>query len=101
MRLGHWLADEHGEHTDLRFFRDRAGHEVDAVLFRGRKPWMAVEVKLDDRPLDAGLRYLVERMEIPWAFQVSLRGRVDRRIAELGSRGVRMTTASRFLANLP
>jgi hypothetical protein len=101
LRLAHWLEDVHGERAELRFFRTPAGDEVDAVLLRNRKPWMAVEVKVDDRPLDRGLRYLVERVRIPWAYQVSLRGRVDRRIADVGSGGVRLVPAARFLANLP
>jgi len=101
LRLVHWLADLHGERAELRFFRDTAGHEVDAVVVRGGKPWMAVEVKSGDAPLDRGLRYLLERVPVPWAFQVALRGRVDR-VQAVGSRGrVRLVPAARFLASLP
>ncbi len=101
LRLVHYLEDAHGERAELRFFRDAAGHEVDAVILRRRRPWMAVEVKLDDRPLDRSLRYLVQRVDIPWAFQVSLHGTVDRRIPDAGRHGVRLVPATRFLANLP
>ncbi len=100
LRLVHWLADVHGEKAELCFFRDAAGHEVDAVVLRRRKPWLAVEVKLDDRPLDRGLRYLVERVGVPWAYQVSLKGTADRFIPDVG-RGVRLLPAARLLANLP
>jgi hypothetical protein len=62
---------------------------------------MAVEVKLEDRPLDPGLRYLLERVAIPHAFQVSVRGKVDRRLPDIGTHGVRMVPAARFLGNLP
>jgi hypothetical protein len=62
---------------------------------------MAVEVKLDDRPIDAGLRYLCERVHMPWAFQVSLRGTTDRRVPGLGKGTVRLVPAARFLAALP
>ena len=99
--LVHHLEDTYGERAELRFFRDAAGHEVDAVILRRRRPWMAVEVKLDDRPLDRGLRYLVERVDIPWAFQVSLNGTADRRIPDVGRHGVRLVPAVRFLTNLP
>jgi len=101
LRLVHWLADVHGEKAELRFFRDAAGHEVDAIVLRRGKPWMAVEVKLSDGPIDRGIRYLVERVPIPWAFQVALRGAVDRRVPVGQGRGVRLVPASRFLANLP
>jgi predicted AAA+ superfamily ATPase len=100
LRLVHWLEDAHGQKAELRFFRDAAGHEVDAVVMRGRRPWLAVEVKLDDGPLDRGLRYLVERVGVPWAFQVAVRGKVDRVVA-LGGRRVRLVPAARFLSNLP
>lgn len=101
LRLVDWLTDVHGEKTELRFFRDAAGREVDAVLLRRGKPWMAVEVKLDDGPLDRGLAYLVERVAVPWAFQVALRGHVDRHVPIGAGGGVRLVPASRFLANLP
>ncbi len=101
LRLVHWLADMHGEKAELRFFRDAAGHEVDAIILRRGKPWMAVEVKLSDGPLDRGIRYLVERVPIPWAFQVALRGTVVRRVPVAKGTGVRLVPASRFLANLP
>lgn len=101
LRLVDWLTDVHGEKAELRFFRDAAGREVDAVLLRRGKPWMAVEVKLDDGPLDRGLAYLLERVAIPWAFQVALRGRIDRYVPVGAGGGVRLVPASRFLANLP
>lgn len=100
-RMVHWLADVHGEKAELRFFRDSVGHEVDALVLRNRKPWMAVEIKLDDQPVDRGLRYLVERLAIPFAFQVSLRGTADRFVPDIGTSGVRLVPAVRFLANLP
>jgi predicted AAA+ superfamily ATPase len=101
LRLVHWLEDVHGERAELRFFRSIAGHEVDAVVLRNRTPWMAVEIKQDDRPLDPGLRYLVERVRVRHAFQVSMQGSVDRRIPDVGAHGVRIVPAARFLANLP
>jgi len=80
---------------------DGAGHEVDAVVLRRGAPWMAVEVELEDRPLDRGLRYLLSRTPIPWAFQVSLKGTRDRRIPGVGQGELRQIPAARFLANLP
>ena len=101
LRLTHFLEDNTGEKVELRYFRDVVGHEVDAVVLRRGKPWFAVEAKLDDRPLDGGLRYLLERVRIPYAFQVSLRGRTDSRVPDVGGSVVRMVPAARFLAHLP
>jgi hypothetical protein len=100
-RLVHWLVDEHGERAELRYFRTTVGHEVDAVIVRKGKPWMAVEVKTRDRPLDTGLRYLLERVRIPHAFQVSLRGTADTRLPDINGCRVRCVPATRLLANLP
>jgi predicted AAA+ superfamily ATPase len=101
LRLTHWLEDVHGEKAELRYFRDVLGHEVDAIVLRKGKPWLAVEIKESDAPLDAGLRYFAERVSVPHVFQVSLRGRVDRMLRDVGKSGVRLVPASRFLASLP
>ena len=101
LRLTHWLVDEHGQKAELRFFRDVHGHEVDAVVLHKGKPWMAVEIKLNDAPLDSGLRYFVERVPVPHVFQVAVRGKSDRYLPGIGASGIRMVPAATFLANLP
>lgn len=101
LRLVHWLEDVHGERAELRYFRDVVGHEVDAVVLRRGKPWIAVEAKLEDRPLDGGLRYLLERTPIPFAFQVSMKGTADKRLPDINGSRVRLLPAARFLASLP
>ena len=101
LRLAHWAADVEGERVELRYFRTRMGHEVDFVLLRGGRPWIAVEAKLAEQPLDPGLRYLLERVAVPFAFQVHLRGGRERRAADVGKSKVRHVSAARFLASLP
>lgn len=101
LRLCHWIEDVHGERAELRYGRDVHGREVDAVVLRDRKPWLAVEVKLDDGPLDPSLRYLLERSAIAHAFQVSLRGTKDVRLPDIGRSQVRLIPAARFLTALP
>ncbi len=101
LKLTHFIEDQLGEPAELRFFRDAAGHEVDAVVLRKRTPWLAVEIKTQDRPLDRGLRYLLDRVPIRWAFQVSLRGDEDRMLPDVGKHGVRLCSAAKFLAHLP
>ncbi|MGB0680591.1 MAG: DUF4143 domain-containing protein [Polyangiales bacterium] len=101
LRLVHWLEDAHGIPAELRFFRSRMGHEVDAVILRKRRPWMAVEVKSSDEGLDRGLRYLVERVAIPHVFQVAIHGKNHRFLPDVGAHGVHLLPVSRLLANLP
>jgi hypothetical protein len=101
LRLVHWARDVEGEKLELRYFRTRMGHEVDFVLLRTGKPWLAIECKLTEQPFDSGLRYLLERVHVPFAFQVHLRGGRERRIVDVGKTRVRHISAARLLANLP
>src|SRR5262249_54992639 len=81
LRLLHWQQDVHGEACDLRFFRHREGKEVDFIFFRKGKPWMAIETKSSETALSPSLSYLLERFEIPLAFQVVANLREDKRVA--------------------
>ena len=101
LRAVHWAADIEGEKIHLRYFRHRAGLEVDFVLLRGRRPWMAVEATLSDSDLASGLRYFVERARLDFAFQVVLRTARERRLPDIGPTRVEVVSAARFLANLP
>lgn len=96
-----WARDVEGERLELRYFRTRMGHEVDFLLLRAGRPWMAIEAKLTEQELDPGLRYLLERSAIPYAFQVYLRGGRERRVADIGKSQVRHVSAARLLASLP
>ena len=101
LRLVDWTRDVEGEKLDLRYFRTRMGHEVDFLLLRRGRPWLAIEVKLTEQEIDAGLRYLLERVAVPHAFQVHLRGGRERRVPDVGTSRVRHVSAARLLASLP
>jgi uncharacterized protein len=101
LRLVHWARDVEGEKLELRYFRTRMGHEVDFVLMRGAKPWIAIEVKLAEQGFDPSLRYLLERVHVPFAFQVHLRGGRERRIENVGRTRVRHVSAAPLRAHLP
>jgi uncharacterized protein len=101
LRLVHWMRDVEGEKVELRYFRTRMGHEVDFVALRAGKPWFAIEVKLVEQALDAGLRYLLERVDVPFAMQVFLRGGRERRVEDVRRSRVRHVSAARLLANPP
>lgn len=100
LRLVHWFEDVEGEKWELRYFRDVVGHEVDFILLKKGKPLCALEVKTDDRPLDPSLKYLLERVKIPFAYQLSLRGKKDWEPPSINGCKVRITSAARFLCHL-
>jgi hypothetical protein len=95
------MQDVEGIPSELRYFRDVVGHEVDFVIVRRGKPWMAVEVKSEDQKLHQGLKYVLERMKIPYAFQVSLSGTKDYVAGEINGCRVRILPLTTLLLNLP
>lgn len=101
LRLVHWLADVEGRKAELRYFRTRAGHEVDFVVLADGRPLCAVEVKSGDRPPDPNLLYFVERVPVLAAFQISLSGLKDYSVQVGGRPRIRLLPAASFLANLP
>jgi hypothetical protein len=95
LKFCHALQDREGFGVDLRYVRDRAGHEVDFLVTLDARPWFAVEAKLSEGPVDPALRYFRDRLRIPWTYQVALEGSRDTMDA-----GVRCVPASCFLAAL-
>lgn len=95
LKFCHHLEDTEGHAVSLHYLRDRDGREVDFLVTAGRKPWFAVEVKLQDARVDPVLLHFRERLAIPWTYQVLLEGTRD-----FVENGVRVLPASRFLAAL-
>ena len=100
LRLCHWLTDIYGLKAELRFFRTTRGHEVDFVLLVNNKPHIAVEVKESKTELDSNLIYLLERVNIPYAFQIHFEGDLHK-VVQIKNSRVHILPAWKFLANLP
>ncbi len=100
LRFVHWQNDVEGENFELRYFRDVRGHEVDFILLKDRKPWCAIEVKMSEQALDPNMKYLVQRVAIPHAFQIHLKGTADFEPPKMNRSAIRVLPATRFLANL-
>jgi hypothetical protein len=92
----HYQQDVEGRDVELRYFRDTDRREVDFVLTERGKPFRFIECKLNDREVDPGLRYLVERFPGVEAWQISLDGNKDFRSRE----GVRVAPAGELLRSL-
>ncbi|MBI2373003.1 MAG: ATP-binding protein [Deltaproteobacteria bacterium] len=101
LRFVHFAEDVWGERLELRYFRDVVGHEVDFIVMRGRKPWLAVECKLSDGGLASGLRYLLERVRIPHAVQVTATEQTHVRRPSINGAEVFVVPATAFLSALP
>lgn len=101
LRLCHWVTDIYGQKTELRYFRDIRGKEVDFIILKKGLPWMAVEVKEREQDLDSNLKYLLERTKIPYAFQVHLEGNKFKRLPNINESVIHIVPAYTFLSNLP
>lgn len=101
LRFCHWCEDVEGKRVELRYFRDTVHHEVDFILLKDNQPWIAIETKVGEKSLDKNLKYLLERVKIPYAFQLSLNSTNDWRAPDINGCRVRLMPASRFLLNLP
>ena len=64
---------------ELGYIRDKEKRKVDFVVTRSGKPWLLAEVKHRDASLSPHLRHYQDRLDVPFAFQVTLdAGYVDR-----------------------
>ena len=68
----HFQRDFKGIRTDLRYFRDRSGKEVDFIVLENQKPKLAVECKLTSQDIDSNLRYFKRKFPKVKCVQVHL-----------------------------
>jgi len=95
LKYVHFIFDYEGHKADLHFLRDVEKREVDFLVTVNGKPWFAVEVKLNDTTVFPHLLYFKERLSIPFVYQVTKKGSVDKI-----EKGVRIVSAGKFLAAL-
>jgi predicted AAA+ superfamily ATPase len=58
----HYLTDLYGDKYDLRYLKDKQGHEIDFVILKNLKPICLIEVKLSDSTPSKSLFYYKEKM---------------------------------------
>jgi hypothetical protein len=92
----HHEQDVAGRDLDLRYFRDTDGREVDLVVTERARPFLLIECKWGDAPVDRGLRYLKQRFSGCDAWQISATGRKD----YVSPDGIRVAPAITFLRTL-
>lgn len=95
LKLTQYLYDAEGYRTELQFLRDLDKQEVDFCVTVDKKPWFAVEVKLQDTTPSKTLIRFKEKLEIPFCFQVIKNSGID-----ILSNGIRVISADKFLMGL-
>jgi uncharacterized protein len=96
LKWGHFREDTEGIRTELRYFRDIEGREVDFVAVEDGKPVMFVECKSSDRDVSAALKYLKTRFPSVDAWQISATGTKD----YVSREGIRVAPALQLLGTL-
>ena len=92
----HWRQDIEGEDLELRYLRDRDGHEVDFVITCRGEARLLVECKWSDALVDRGLRYFKGKFASAEAWQISAVGTKDYRTPD----GIRVAPALVLLSQL-
>ncbi len=95
LKLSHFFYDTEGRKIELNFLRDREGREVDFIISANKRPWMAIEVKLNDQKTSKSLKYFSERIDIPFVYQVVKEKNID-----FTQNNIRVISADKFLSNL-
>ncbi len=55
---------------ELRYLRNKEGHEIDFLITRDRKPWLPVEAKLSDTSLSESWRVFLPQIKCRVALQI-------------------------------
>jgi predicted AAA+ superfamily ATPase len=92
----HFLQDAEGEDVELRYYRDTTPREVDLVIIKNRKPWLAVECKLTDTAVSPHLRYFKSKFPACRCVQVTMPGQRE----YVSHEGIEVTSAVTLLREL-
>ena len=95
LKLVHFITDYEGYKAELYFLRDVDKREVDFLVTIDGTPWFAVEAKLNDTGVSPHLLYFMERLNIPYSYQVVKKSNTD-----ILQKGVRIISAGKFLTGL-
>lgn len=95
LKLVHFLQDYEGYKAELYYLRSIEKKEVDFLVTIDKKPWFAVEAKVNDTSASPHLVYFKEKLKIPFSYQVVKQSGVDS-----FTKGVRVVSADRFLSGL-
>ncbi len=88
-----FLEDSQGDRYDLRYLRDKEGHEVDFLILKNQKPIALIEAKWTDDEPHSALNYFGDRLDVSMRIQVVglLKNRTVRQ-------GIQIVPASEWLA---
>jgi len=95
LKLVHYLYDTQGYKAELHYLRDQEGREVDFLVTIDKKPWLAVEVKLNSQAVENSVGYFAKRLKIPFIYQIVKENGLDYK-----KNGTRIMSADKFFSGL-
>ncbi len=95
LKFTHYLHDTQGWKTELFYWRDIDGREVDFVISVDGELWMAIEVKSSDGQISTPLSYFKKKTGVKFAYQL-----IDRTGIDVMKDGVRVMSVEKFLSGL-
>ena len=91
-----WTDSAQGE-FDLHFVRNKEGRELDFLVVRNKKPWMAIECKSGDKSPAKDLIYFSRMLKPECSFQLVADNNFDRYFA---SENIRVISYQKFFAGM-
>lgn len=95
LKLAHYFYDTQGHKAELNYLRDQEGREVDFLVSIDKKPWLAVEVKLNNQKVEKSVGYFAKRLKIPFVYQIVKEDGIDYK-----KNGTRIMSADKFFSSL-
>lgn len=89
-----YLLQALGYKAELNYLRNVDKKEVDFMVSINKRPWFAVEAKLNDTSISPHINYFRERLDIPFVYQVIKKSGVD-----VLKDNARLISADKFLNN--
>lgn len=94
-----YLTDSGEGDYELRYLRNKEKKEIDFLLLKNNRPWLPVEVKLNQEKLSENWKVFLPHINCPYALQVVNKSNVFN-IVELGEYKVLIISAEEFLRYL-
>ncbi|HIE36092.1 MAG TPA: DUF4143 domain-containing protein [Candidatus Omnitrophica bacterium] len=95
LKFVHFLYDVYGWRAELFYLRDVEKREVDFLVAIDKKVWFAAEAKLPSSDLSKNFKYFVQKLKIPFLYQIVKEEDVD-----FLKQSIRIISASKFLMGL-
>ena len=95
----HFVNEQGLGELSFHYIRDKEKHEVDFLVCKNKKPWIAIECKKNADSNPTGIYYFSDRLNIPHSFVLSLEPIPTVRKTQDTREIIRMS-ASEFLSHL-